>query len=361
MGKVHAVPPKLTTSGAGQSIRAASPVASTHWQPMAIAQNWLFGRGNTLVSAGPWRNQAFAYQIGPGDSLGSTHYIAENATTNTFLWLVTLSLTESGGSAFGTFRDYSDNVIGQWSLSLENEIGRCQCFKIPHQGGDLRGTFGTYDRKITLRVTSDGDSIGDIFIANIKLIEMPRTSIATITDQRSLQSGEPIFDDGETDSVLSLWGCQKLFIDALSAARRACLLSFAPPDAAPFSTTNSAFELTGSPLNYTLAVTPTQPRSLRGEATTTLEWIAIVQGTGGAGELRIRTGGAPGITDTVTVTIASGGPTVMHGTITARTEDVDNLDNNGWRGDSAEYPEVMLRVTTATSVQLFGFWLREQR
>lgn len=363
MGKVHYAPPKLVTSGAGQSIRAAASISgATHWQPMAIAQNYLFGRGNMLVSAGGHRNQAFAYEIAPGSSSAFTHYIAENVTTNTFLWLVALQLKESVPSAFGTFLDFDDNVIGTWAIGSETPAGQCRCFRIVHQDGDLQGTFGAADRSITLRVASDGDSVGNAFVANMKLVEMPRTSIDTITDQRTLQSGEPIFDDGESPSVTSLWGVQSHFIEALSASRRACLLSFVAPEGAPFTTTDGSFNnTTGNPLNV-FYVTPSQSRSLRGETTTTLEWVALVEGTGGAGELRLQTGSAIlGVTDTVTVTIASGGPTLMNGTIDARTEDVENLDLYGWRGDYAEYIEINLRKTTGTSVQLYGFWLREQR
>lgn len=364
MGKVHQVPPKLVTSGTGQSIRAAAPVVGgSQWQPMALAQNWLFGRGNTLITAGAFHNANGDYEIDPGDTLETSHYVAENATATTFLWMVTLSLNETGTSASGTFLNFSGDEIGQWSIGAENPTGWCKPFEIVHQGGDLQGTFNTAGRYATLKVVNDAGSQGSVFLANLKLIELPRTQISTITDQRTLQSGEPIFDDGVTDSVTSLWGTQKLFIDALSASRRACLYSFVAPVGVPYSTTTATFDnVTGNPINV-FYVRPFQPRSLRGETTTTLEWIAAVKGTGGAGELRIRTGsaGAPGITDSVTVTIASGGPTLMNGTIDARTEDVNNLDGYGWRSDFAEYLEINLRVTTATSVQCYGFWLREPR
>lgn len=345
MGKVPLKPPSIRTHGLQSRLRIANPLyGRTQWYEHAQAVNYLIGRGNTIVTGSPIEDASDDYAIAPGASKQLTHWISPHSQALSYLWLITLK-ARGNGTAFGVIENDDDEHLASWVCGA-GDAARGVCIRVQHH---VSGTPS--DGELTIHVGNDGASLDPVFVASHTVIELPRYRLDTAPDERTCEGHEPILE--ADDNLSGVDGVTRLVPTARAVSRRAGMVSVWLPD--PMQITASSF--------VACVQGVVRPRCLYGETTRVLSWRALVKSTGGNGELFVQTGESGGsVTDTSsTATITPLGVFgYVAGIITARAEDVSNLDaGGGWRDDLREGVTLNVRKTTGSLVEVQGFWVWE--
>lgn len=250
-GRVALYPPQLPgATTTANRVRIAAPVyGGGQWNEFGALTNWLIGRGSPLVMCGPTGGVAV------GNDLDNRFYIWPHEQNYARLWNVMLykRVTGSGAAYHGFASIDIDSVEHVASVELEDHwlpyVPKVVSFV--QIISPASGTAGG----VTLTVSNDGpESFSpDIYVGGISCYEIPRNTLAdfgsvVVPDLDTLASGQQIYDPADDSSVPAV---MRASVDALTQARRACLLSVAYPDGvtitdASFDGTTNIFTTSGA-------------------------------------------------------------------------------------------------------------------
>lgn len=353
MGVVPYVPPKIIASGDESRIRAAAPVVGNgQWREMADLMNWLYGRGAQLVCGNPRMiltgDEGYGNPFGgipPGVMANAYEaYVWPRTQFTRRVWLVTLSIGDSGTS-YGEFRDYTGaTVLGTWNLSRnDTRVEPIATFAIVEPWTAAAGMTG-------LKIFNEDLSEEYVFVHGVCCFEMPFSALSTVPNEQTLNSKQPIYEASGNSESLDL--VAQTADTLVTHARRCALFSWYTPTAVTITATTFA-----GASNVFVVPPAIVPRHLYSGVTTgTVNWAMYGVSYGGTCFARVTM--SSGHTTTVTITSTTLAATI--GASTVRTEDLSRLGTDGGiRTGSRDYAIVEVSRITATRYEVFGFYMGE--
>lgn len=314
------------------------PVRASTWLSVARLAHWVAGRGTVLVP-----QHAVGLSL-PGGSVSTTlrYRAPQSGRAVARVAVVEVAAGTATGPSGSVLVQLDGGTVGAGSpnaIALDSPGGVMTLVSI-----DSSVTRSTSVADMTLVVTATSGKADSIEVRSVAIYELPRAA---------LESASPDLGVG-LDALFPRRTIGETLVDV--AALVADLPQRRGTLAAHHSTYGEAVS-SGSWTSILAAPIPILPRwSSTGERAVTLQVRALVAG-GGLAEVRLVTGIASKTSAALTVTSASEAWAAGTVTVDARCEDPSTID--GLPGGAWETIDVQARVTTATSVVVYGYSIYE--
>lgn len=340
-------PPAVIVPGASNTIRAATVVkGSGQWREMADASLWLFSKGSQAVVAGPG-----LYQFDESDTeVEYRFYVWPSAKAVSRIWFVSLFAPTEGVT--GTIES-PDGSIVEFSIGASMLV---QTVRVP----EVVASAAAGEVIITITIATGTN----MQVVGINAHELPRKVLtqvdtAYVPAVQTCDSGQPIYDEDDTDS-LSINGVTHSLQYAVIEGRRAKLFDWR--NNAGVVITATSFPGSSNIFSFNPAVLARglyDPAHDAAFADRTVAWAvrAKVSGSTPSGEVKVTSNAGSGNTSTLTFTSTS--LVWMTGTFKIKAEDPTTNATDGGLGTGRDELLFVARKTAGTSITINGIAVAE--